>query len=154
MFASNEKKEQILYDPSSKMLSNTINNFHFSVMKLSNISCGFITLQHKQNLRNPTSRIWADCNTEQSQYQIRLSVLWFTNNHPNQPKGQPYGELCLHVSGWNYCTSGPSFWDNLQPAHLSILQLLFIYLFQYPVSWWVWERGVDLTFKSQASPLW
>lgn len=39
-------------------------------------------------------------------------------------------------------------------SHLSFHSLLFTYLLQYPVSWWDWERGLDLMFKSQAGLLW
>lgn len=52
-----------------------------------------------------------------------------------------HGTIYLCASLPPYCTCDAHFEDNPQPTHLSIRRLLFIYLFQYPVSWWGLEQG-------------
>lgn len=65
--------------------------------------------------------------------------------------------LCLEDKNFNQpqdCTCLREYSSICRTSHLSFHSLLFTYLLQYPVSWWDWERGLDLMFKSQAGLLW
>lgn len=78
-----------------------------------------------------------------------ISVFWFWSWAASVYRR--YGGYCL------FCVSKL----RISISHRVVLvcrnilnSLLFTYLLQYPVSWWDWERGLDLMFKSQAGLLW